>query len=407
MSLKIASLAVGVVVAATSLSLWLVVAARDTPPTAPPPPPRVGVVTLKNEPIPLTSELPGRVAAFRNAEVRPQVGGIVQKRLFTEGEQVKAQQPLYQIDPGLFQAEYDRSNAALARARAQLRTAALLIQRYRPLAESRAISRQVYDDAVAAHQQAVADVQSAEAQLETARINLVYTRVLSPIDGIIGRSLVTEGALVTAQQAEAVAAVQQIDPIYVDVTQSSVQLLRLRNALESGAVAQADGPQSAAVTLTLEDGSRYAHGGKLQFSEITVDRSTGSVDRSTGSVVLRAVFPNPERKLLPGMFVRARLLEGMAAQGGLLVPQRGITRNPRGEATALVVNEAGKVELRELTTERAMGDSWLVSTGLAAGDRVIVEGVQQVRPGAQVNAVEWAPAATTLLSSTRKEPAHG
>ncbi|EPC4488255.1 efflux RND transporter periplasmic adaptor subunit [Serratia liquefaciens] len=400
MSLKIASLAVGVVVAATSLSLWLVVAARDTPPTAPPPPPRVGVVTLKNEPIPLTSELPGRVAAFRNAEVRPQVGGIVQKRLFTEGEQVKAQQPLYQIDPGLFQAEYDRGNAALARARAQLRTAALLIQRYRPLAESRAISRQVYDDAVAAHQQAVADVQSAEAQLETARINLVYTRVLSPIDGIIGRSLVTEGALVTAQQAEAVAAVQQIDPIYVDVTQSSVQLLRLRNALESGAVAQADGPQSAAVTLTLEDGSRYAHGGKLQFSEITVDRSTGSV-------VLRAVFPNPERKLLPGMFVRARLLEGMAAQGGLLVPQRGITRNPRGEATALVVNEAGKVELRELTTERAMGDSWLVSTGLAAGDRVIVEGVQQVRPGAQVNAVEWAPAATTLLSSTRKEPAHG
>ncbi|HGM7027564.1 TPA: efflux RND transporter periplasmic adaptor subunit [Serratia liquefaciens] len=400
MSLKIASLAVGVVVAATSLSLWLVVAARDTPPTAPPPPPRVGVVTLKNEPIPLTSELPGRVAAFRNAEVRPQVGGIVQKRLFTEGEQVKAQQPLYQIDPGLFQAEYDRSNAALARARAQLRTAALLIQRYRPLAESRAISRQVYDDAVAAHQQAVADVQSAEAQLETARINLVYTRVLSPIDGIIGRSLVTEGALVTAQQAEAVAAVQQIDPIYVDVTQSSVQLLRLRSALESGAVAQADGPQSAAVTLTLEDGSRYAHGGKLQFSEITVDRSTGSV-------VLRAVFPNPERKLLPGMFVRARLLEGMAAQGGLLVPQRGITRNPRGEATALVVNEAGKVELRELTTERAMGDSWLVSTGLAAGERVIVEGVQQVRPGAQVNAVEWAPAATTLLSSTRKEPAHG
>lgn len=400
MSLKIASLAVGVVVAATSLSLWLVVAARDTPPTAPPPPPRVGVVTLKNEPIPLTSELPGRVAAFRNAEVRPQVGGIVQKRLFTEGEQVKAQQPLYQIDPGLFQAEYDRGNAALARARAQLRTAALLIQRYRPLAESRAISRQVYDDAVAAHQQAVADVQSAEAQLETARINLVYTRVLSPIDGIIGRSLVTEGALVTAQQAEAVAAVQQIDPIYVDVTQSSIQLLRLRNALESGAVAQADGPQSAAVTLTLEDGSRYAHGGKLQFSEITVDRSTGSV-------VLRAVFPNPERKLLPGMFVRARLLEGMAAQGGLLVPQRGITRNPRGEATALVVNEAGKVELRELTTERAMGDSWLVSTGLAAGDRVIVEGVQQVRPGAQVNAVEWAPAATTLLSSTRKEPAHG
>lgn len=401
MSLKIASLAVGVVVIATSLSLWLVVAAREAPPAAPPPPPRVGVVTLKSEPIALTSELPGRIAAFRNAEVRPQVGGIVQKRLFTEGEEVKAQQPLYQIDAALFQAEYDRSNAALARVRAQLRTAVLLIQRYRPLADSRAISRQVYDDAVAAHQQAVADVQAAEAQLETARINLVYTRVLSPIDGIIGRSLVTEGALVTAQQAAAVAAVQQIDPIYVDVTQSSAQLLRLRNALDTGAVAQAQGPQSAAVSLTLEDGSRYAHSGKLQFSEITVDRSTGSV-------VLRAVFPNPERKLLPGMFVRARLMEGMAAQGGVLVPQRGITRNPRGEATALVVNAADKVELRELTTERALGDSWLVSAGLSPGERVIVEGVQLVRPGVQVNAVEWEPATTTAQrDTTRKEPAHG
>ncbi|CAI1625696.1 efflux RND transporter periplasmic adaptor subunit [Serratia proteamaculans] len=401
MSLKIASLAVGVVVIATSLSLWLVVAAREAPPAAPPPPPRVGVVTLKSEPIALTSELPGRIAAFRNAEVRPQVGGIVQKRLFTEGEEVKAQQPLYQIDAALFQAEYDRSNAALARVRAQLRTAVLLIQRYRPLADSRAISRQVYDDAVAAHQQAVADVQAAEAQLETARINLVYTRVLSPIDGIIGRSLVTEGALVTAQQAAAVAAVQQIDPIYVDVTQSSAQLLRLRNALDTGTVAQAQGPQSAAVSLTLEDGSRYAHSGKLQFSEITVDRSTGSV-------VLRAVFPNPERKLLPGMFVRARLMEGMAAQGGLLVPQRGITRNPRGEATALVVNAADKVELRELTTERALGDSWLVSAGLSPGERVIVEGVQSVRPGVQVNAVEWEPATTTAQrDSARKEPAHG
>lgn len=401
MSLKIASLAVGVVVIATSLSLWLVVAAREAPPAAPPPPPRVGVVTLKSEPIALTSELPGRIAAFRNAEVRPQVGGIVQKRLFTEGEEVKAQQPLYQIDAALFQAEYDRSNAALARVRAQLRTAVLLIQRYRPLADSRAISRQVYDDAVAAHQQAVADVQAAEAQLETARINLVYTRVLSPIDGIIGRSLVTEGALVTAQQAAAVAAVQQIDPIYVDVTQPSAQLLRLRNALDTGTVAQAQGPQSAAVSLTLEDGSRYAHSGKLQFSEITVDRSTGSV-------VLRAVFPNPERKLLPGMFVRARLMEGMAAQGGLLVPQRGITRNPRGEATALVVNAADKVELRELTTERALGDSWLVSAGLSPGERVIVEGVQSVRPGVQVNAVEWEPATTTAQrDSARKEPAHG
>ncbi|CAI2789007.1 Multidrug resistance protein mexA precursor [Serratia grimesii] len=401
MNLKIASLAVGVVVVAISLSLWMVLPAKEPLTAAAPPMSRVGVVTLKSEPVALTRELPGRIAAFRNAEVRPQVGGIVQKRLFTEGEEVKAQQPLYQIDPAMFQAEYDRSNAALARVRAQLRTAALLIQRYRPLSESRAISRQVYDDAVAAHQQAIADVQSAEAMLETARINLVYTRVLSPIDGIIGRSLVTEGALVTAQQADAVASVQQIDPIYVDVTQSSAQLLRLRNALDSGAVAQTGGPQSAAVSLTLEDGSRYSHDGKLQFSEITVDPSTGSV-------ILRAVFPNPERKLLPGMFVRARLNEGMAAQGGLLVPQRGITRNPRGEATALVVNAAGTVELRELTTDRAMGDRWLVVAGLSAGDRVIVEGVQQVKPGVQVNAEEWQPAAVTAqLGSNRKEPANG
>lgn len=245
---------------------------------------------------------------------------------------------------------------------------------------TRAVSQQTYDNAVAARDQAVADVLSAKAALDTARINLVYTKVLSPIDGIIGRSSVTEGALVTANQATALAAVQQIDPIYVDVTQSSVQLLRLQNALSSGQLKKAEGEQAALVTLTLEDGSQYTQQGKLQFSEVTVDPGTGSV-------TLRAVFPNPDRRLLPGMFVRARLVDGVAADG-LLVPQRGVTRNQRGLPTALVVNAENKVELREIKTDRAIGDQWLVTDGLKAGEKVIVEGVQMVRPGVEVVATE-------------------
>nr|WP_315298870.1 efflux RND transporter periplasmic adaptor subunit [Raoultella terrigena] len=402
MNVRIISLAIGVVIISISLSLWLLMVARKTsaiPPSAPPL--RVGVVTLKSEPITLTSELPGRAAAWRNAEVRPQVAGIIQKRLFTEGDEVKAQQPLYQIDPALYQAELKRASAALARARAQLSSAALLVQRYRPLADSRAISRQAYDDALVAHQQAQADVQAAEAARETARINLEYTQVLSPIDGVIGRSAVTEGALVTSQQSAAVASIQQIDPIYIDVTQSSAQLLRLKSALASGTLTAGDARLLASVTLTLEDGSLYAHQGQLQFSEI-------SVDRSTGSVVLRAMFPNPQRQLLPGMFVRARIVDGVAPSGGLLVPQRGVTHNPQGDATALVVDESGKVALRAIKTERAVGNQWLVSTGLSAGDRVIVEGIQQARPGAQAIAEEWQPPAVTAQrSAQRKEPEHG
>ena len=402
MNVRIISLAIGVVIISISLSLWLLMVARKTsaiPPSAPPL--RVGVVTLKSEPITLTSELPGRAAAWRNAEVRPQVAGIIQKRLFTEGDEGKAQQPLYQIDPTLYQAELKRASAALARARAQLSSAALLVQRYRPLADSRAISRQAYDDALVAHQQAQADVQAAEAARETARINLEYTQVLSPIDGVIGRSAVTEGALVTSQQSAAVATIQQIDPIYIDVTQSSAQLLRLKSALASGALTAGDDRLLASVTLTLEDGSRYAHQGQLQFSEI-------SVDRSTGSVVLRAMFPNPQRQLLPGMFVRARIVDGVAPSGGLLVPQRGVTHNPQGDATALVVDESGKVALRAIKTERAIGNQWLVSTGLSAGDKVIVEGIQQARPGAQAIAEEWQPPAVTAQrTAQRKEPDHG
>lgn len=348
--------------------------------------PQVGVVTLSTRPVLLTTELPGRTAAYRVAEVRPQVNGIVKKRLFTEGGDVQAGQQLYQIDPALYQASYDSQKAALARAQAQLKTATLLVQRYKPLAESRAVSRQAYDDAVAARDQAAADVQSAKAALETARINLVYTKVLSPIGGIIGRSSVTEGALVTANQAGALASVQQIDPIYVDVTQSSVELLRLRGALDSGLLQREVGKDAARVSLTLGDGSQYGPEGILQFSEITVDEGTGSV-------TLRAVFPNPDHKLLPGMFVRARVIEGAMPQG-LLVPQRGITRDQRGQPTALVVNADDKVELRVLEVDRAIGDQWLVTGGLEAGEKVIVQGLQNVRPGVEVDASEFqAPAA--------------
>lgn len=343
--------------------------------------PQVSVVTLSVHPVSLTTDLPGRTAAHRVAEVRPQVNGIIKKRLFTEGGQVRAAEPLYQIDPALYQASYNSQKAALARAQAQLKAASLLMQRYKPLAESRAVSRQVYDDAVASQAQAAADVQAAQAALETARINLAYTKVLSPIEGIIGRSSVTEGALVTANQASALASVQQIDPIYVDVTQSSVELLRLKSALESGLIKREAGQDAARVSLTLADGSKYGHEGVLQFSEVTVDESTGSV-------LLRAQFPNPDHKLLPGMFVRARVVEGVAPNG-LLVPQRGVTRNQRGEPTALVVNADNKVDLRLLQLDRAIGDQWLVSSGLKAGDKVIVQGLQNVRPGMEVSATEF------------------
>jgi membrane fusion protein (multidrug efflux system) len=342
----------------------------------PPGKPKVGVVTLKSEPVSLSTELPGRTTAYRVAEVRPQVNGIIQKRLFVEGGEVKAGAQLYQIDPALYQADLDSKRAAVERAQAQLQTSTLLAQRYKPLAEARAVSRQTYDDAVATRQQAQADVTAGKAAVETSRINLVYTKVLAPISGIIGRSNVTEGALVTANQTTAMASLQQIDPIYVDVTQSSVQLLKLQDDLAAGRIERADNAQAAKVTLKLEDGTTYKQPGKLQFSEVTVDPTTGSV-------TLRAEFPNPDRRLLPGMFVRARLENGVA-KNGLLVPQLGVTRSQRGLPTALVVNAQNKAELREIKTETAIGDKWLVTDGLKEGDRVIVQGLQTVKPGAEV-----------------------
>lgn len=375
-------------IVARAASTWIIsmavlsLAACGKSETQGPPPgkPKVGVVTLKTEPVSLTTELPGRVSPLRVAEVRPQVSGIILKRLFTEGGEVKEGEQLYQIDPALYQADLNSKRAALVRAEAASRSAVLLAQRYKPLAETRAVSRQTYDDAVAARDQANADVLSAKAAVETSRINLVYTKVLSPLTGLVGRSNVTEGALVTANQANALATVQQIDPIYVDVTQSSVQLLRLQEDLRAGRLQPADGGKNAAVSLVLEDGSTYSQSGVLKFSEVTVDPGTGSV-------LLRAEFPNPDRSLLPGMFVRAKLADGVDTKG-LLVPQRGVTRSQRGLPTSLIVNAENKVELRELKADRVIGDKWLVTSGLSAGDRVIVEGLQSVRPGAEVEVMD-------------------
>ena len=331
---------------------------------APPPQqqaPTVGIVTLQAEPYTLTSELPGRTAAYRIAEVRPQVDGIIQKRLFEEGSEVKAGQQLYQIDASVYEATAKSAQATLTSAKS-------LAERYKDLVADQAVSRQAYDEAQASRLQA-------EAQLQQARINLRYTKVLAPIEGRIGRSLVTEGALVSNGQTNAMATIQQLDPIYVDVTQPSKDLLRLRRELANGQLEKA-GENAAKVQLKLEDGSTYAHDGKLEFSEV-------SVDEGTGSVTLRAVFPNPDHTLLPGMFVHARLAAGVN-QKAILAPQQGITRNSKGEPTALVVNAENKVEPRSLKAERTAGNRWLVTEGLNPGDKLITEGLQFVRPGAEV-----------------------
>ncbi len=354
---------------------------KDAPP--PPGPQEVSVVSVVSQQLAMTTELPGRTSSFQIAEVRPQVGGIIQKRLFREGADVKAGQPLYQIDPATYRAAYDSARATLAKADANLTTARLKAERYRELVSINAVSKQEYDDADAAFKQAAADVAGARAAVESARINLDYTRVSSPISGRIGKSTVTPGALVTQNQADALTTVQQIDPIYVDVTQSSTEVLRLRRELESGKLARA-GNGGARVKLRLEDGSDYAHEGRLEFSDITVDQSTGAI-------TIRAVFPNPERNLLPGMYVRAVLEEGINDQA-ILVPQQGVTRNHKGEATALVVGQDNKVAERVLNVSRTIGDKWLVNSGLKQGDRVIVEGLQKAHPGAVVKPVPAKPA---------------
>lgn len=340
--------------------------------------PEVGVVTLKAEALNVTTELPGRTASFRVAEVRPQVTGIIMKRNFVEGSDIKAGMSLYQIDPATYQAAYDSAKGDLVKAQASAQVARVTVNRFKPLLGTNYVSKQDYDNAFSTAAQADASVVAAKAAVETARINLAYTKVTSPISGRIGKSAVTEGALVTNGQANALATVQQLDPIYVDVTQSSNDFLRLKQELADGSLKQANG--KAQVKLLLDNGSEYKQAGTLEFSDVTVDETTGSI-------TLRAVFPNPDDALLPGMFVRARLDEGVN-NNALLVPQQGITRNPRGDATAMVVGADNKVELRTVTTTQAIGDKWVVTDGLKTGDKIIVTGLQKIRPGVQVNAQE-------------------
>jgi len=348
-----------------------------------PPPPVVTVVKVQTESVPAVTELPGRTAPYLIAEVRPQVSGIIQQRPFKEGSEVKAGQLLYQIDPSTYQAAYDIAKASLARAEAIQYSERLKAQRYAELVKIEAVSKQANDEAIATLRQAEAEVAAAKASMDKARIDLAYTKVVSPIPGRIGRSNVTPGALVTANQANALATVQQLNPIYVDVTQSSAKMISMKRDLEQGKLQRAAG-NSVPVKLVLEDGSVYGNEGKLAFSEV-------SVDEGTGSVTLRAVFPNPKGELLPGMYVRARLTQGVQ-NNAILVPHAAISRDPRGNATVMLVNGESKAESRIVKTAQSIGDKWVVTEGLAAGDRVIVDGLQKLRPDMPVNAQEAAPA---------------
>ncbi len=347
-------------------------------------PAEVGVVTVEPQRLVLTSELPGRTAAYVIAEVRPQVSGIIQRRPFTEGEDVKANEVLYQIDPASFKAAYASAKAAVSKAEAVLATTKSKAERYKQLLPARAVSQQDYEDMVGLARQAEADVEATKAALETARINLDYTRVASPISGRVGRSAVTTGALVTANQAAPLCTVQQLDPIYVDVTQSSAEVLRLKQSLAKGLL-KSDGVKEAKVRLILEDGTQYPIEGTLKFSEVTVDQSTGSI-------TLRAVFNNPQQILLPGMYVRAVVEQGVNEEA-VLVPQQGVTHDSQGNAVAMLVGADEKVEPRMVKVDRAVGDKWLVSDGLKTGDRVIVEGLQKAAPGAPVTVAPFSKTA--------------
>ncbi|MCJ7785842.1 MAG: efflux RND transporter periplasmic adaptor subunit [Desulfobacterales bacterium] len=346
---------------------------------APPPAiPEVAIVTVNPERVVLTTELPGRVSAYFVAEIRPQVNGIVQERLFNEGSDVNAGSVLYQIDPAPYQAAYKNAVAALARSEANLPPIRLKAERFSQLIAVKAISQQDFDNAIAALNQAEADIEYSKATVESARINLAYTRITAPIPGRIGKSNVTVGALATAYQGSAFATIQQLDPIYVDVTQSSANLLQLKRNMAAGRI-KGNGPDQTRVKLLLEDGTPYPLEGTLKFSEVTVDPSTGSF-------ILRIVFQNPKHILLPGMYVRAIVQEGKV-ENAILAPQQGVSRDPKGNPVALIVDGSGKVQQRMLTLDRAIGDRWLVNEGLNPGDRLIVEGSQKVRPGASVKVV--------------------
>ncbi|ATG16487.1 TPA: efflux RND transporter periplasmic adaptor subunit [Providencia alcalifaciens] len=335
------------------------------------PAPDVGIVTLKAEPLTIKTELPGRTSAYRVAEVRPQVSGIILKRNYKEGSDVEAGVSLYQIDPAPFQATYNSAKAELAKAQANANLAALTVKRYKPLLGTNYISQQEYDQANSTYAQSLAAVKAAEAAVETARINLNYTKVTSPISGRTGKSNVTEGALVSAGQTTELMRVQQLDPIYVDVTQSSEDFLRLKNEIEQGALQKE--PGKAPVSLVINGGQEYAQKGQLEFSDVTVDETTGSI-------TMRAVFPNPNKELMPGMFVRAILEDGVK-ENAILVPQQGVARTPQGDAQVMVVGAENKVEVRKVKAAQAIGNNWLVTDGVKDGDRVIVIGLQKIKPG--------------------------
>ncbi len=352
---------------------------KNEPAASAPTAPAVTVVTLKAQEVSLTRELPGRTNAFLVAEVRPQVNGIIKKRLFIEGAQVKAGQPLYQLDDAIYQANYANAKASLSRAQATLKSAELNATRTAELVKIDAVSKQDNENAEAALSQGKADVAAAQAALQSNSVTLAYAQITSPITGRIGKSLVTQGALVTANQADAMATVQQLDPVYVDLTQSSNELLQLRKDFAAGRLSQSG---NLPVSIVLEDGSTYPHPGKLAFADVTVDPGTGSF-------ALRVTVPNPDNILMPGMYVRALVGNGVR-QNAILVPQQGIARDPKGNTSAMVVDKDGKVALRPVSVSRTVGDKWLVEDGLAAGDRVIVAGLQKIQPGIPVTATEQA-----------------
>ena len=382
-----------------AIAATLVACGPAAPPQGQRPPPEVGFVVLQPQSYSLTTELPGRTAAFRVAEVRPQVSGILQKRLFVEGSTVKTGQVLYQIDPAPYAAAVQRAEADLARAHAATEVARLKAERFAPLARSGAVPKQDNDDVQAAYRQALANEQAARAALDSARIDLGYTRIQAPIDGVISESFITEGALVTTGQAQALARITQLDPIYVDIQRPTAEMLRLQREFDAGHL-QRSGPDSARLELTLEDGSSYPQAGQLQFSGVTVDLGTGSVN-------VRATFPNPQHVLLPGMYVRGRLQEGVEP-AALLVPQRAVTRDAQGNASVFVVGADNKLELRIVETRRAAGDAWLIGKGLSAGDRVVVRGPLRLMPGMPVSPVPAdAPPTPAAPSPAAQGAAHG
>ncbi|MDX7999124.1 efflux RND transporter periplasmic adaptor subunit [Xenorhabdus sp. Reich] len=340
--------------------------------------PEVGIVTLKAEPLTVITELPGRTSAYRVAEVRPQVGGIILQRNYKEGSDIAAGESLYQIDPATYQAEYSKAKANLLRAQANENVSRLTVERYKSLLGTQYVSKQEFDKANSDHEQANADVQSSKAALESARINLAYTKVTSPISGRVGKSTVTEGALVSAGQSTALTIIQQLDPIYVDITQSSDDYLRLKNEIAKGTVQKEN--KKTKIRLITDMGQEYSKEGYLEFSDVTVDETTSSI-------TMRAVFPNPNEELLPGMFVRTKLEDGVR-RNAILIPQQAVTRTPRGQATTMIVDKDNKVELRNINADQAIGNKWLVTSGLKAGDRVIITGLQKIAPGITVQPVE-------------------